>query len=836
MDQKSKFSGWLPHLYVLGIIILIAVLFCIPAFKGNYLDQHDIFTWLQGSKEHRDFYEKTGEQAGWAGNMFSGMPQILIDPYSTGNWYSKVQQTLLFYKHGLPHHPAVLFILGMVSFYLLSSALRWNKWLGLTGAVAFAFASYNPIIIVAGHTTKYIDVAYIPALFAAIVWAYRGKYWLGGALAGVVMAFIVETGHYQIIYYTAITVLIGIAGIAVSMIRKGQTKIWLKGTVFLAVGAILGILVNNARFIQTQNNSKYTIRGGHSELQEDVAKHGSGLDKDYAFVWSNGVGETMCILVPGLYGGGSAESLPENSAYERKLVSLGVPQAQAEQMNKQAPTYWGPQPMLSGPVYFGAIICFLFVLSLFVVRSPLKWWGLGLSIFFIILSTGKNLAINDTLFDIIPGLNKFRTPSMALVIPSFIFVVMAVAALREVLKPEADKADLLKKLKLSVYITGGITLAILLYSQAGMTYRSEGDQNIASQFGEAGEEIMKAIREDRAGMALKDSFRSLVLILLAGGVLWALLKSKLSQGVAIGLVAVLIGIDNIGVAHRYMNESHYIDETDWERKLNPRAVDKQIMQDKELNYRVFDITKSTFNDAFPSLFHHSVGGYHGAKLQIYQDLIENQIGRFNSSVLNMLNTKYFILPTGQQQPKEAVQLNPNALGNGWFVNTIKVVKTAREEMDALNGPSLQNPSDSTQGNFNPAAVAVIREDRMGKVNSRIGRSGDAYVKLTAYAPNRLSYEVENAQDGFAVFSEIYYPEGWTATIDGRPAEIIRTDYVLRGLNIPAGKHKVEFSFKYPGIDAQETLAVIASILLTIMAGLAVFFSTRPKRPVEVKQA
>lgn len=829
MDQKSKYSGLLPHLYVLGIIVLIAVLFCIPAFKGNYLDQHDIFTWLQGSKEHRDFYEKTGEQAGWAGNMFSGMPQILIDPYSTGNWYSKVQQSLLFYKHGWPHHPAVLFILGMVSFYLLSCALRWNKWLGLIGGIAFAFASYNPIIIVAGHTTKFIDVAYIPALFAAIVWAYRGKYWLGGALAGVVMAFMVETGHYQIIYYAAITVVVMIIAIAANMIRKGETKIWLKGTAFLAIGAILGVLVNNARFIQTQNNSKYTIRGGHSELQQDVAKQGSGLDKDYAFVWSNGVGESMCILVPGLYGGGSVESLPENSAYEKKLLSLGVPQAQAEKMNQKAPTYWGPQPMLSGPIYFGAIICFLFVLSLFVVRSPLKWWGLGLSVFFIVLATGKNMNINNFLFDVIPGLNKFRTPSMALVIPSFIFVVMAIAALREVLKPDADKAALLKKLKLSIYITGGMALAVLLYTQAGMSYRSEGDANLASQFGEAGEEILKAIREDRASMALKDSFRSLALILLAGGVLWALLKNKLNQGLAIGIIAVLIGFDNLGVAHRYMNESHYIDEMDWERKLNPRAVDKQIMQDKELNYRVFDITQSTFNDAFPSLFHHSIGGYHGAKLQIYQDLIEHQIGKYNSSVLNMLNTKYFILPTGQQQPREAVQINPYALGNGWFVNTIQVVKTAKDEMDALDGPSLQNPTDSSKGHFNPAAVAVIREDRMGKVNSKIGKSDNAYVKMTAYAPNKLSYEVDNTQDGFAVFSEIYYPEGWTATIDGKPAEIIRTDYVLRGLNIPAGKHNVEFNFKYPGIDGQETLAVVASILLTIMVGMAVFFGIRQRK-------
>lgn len=835
MDQNAKYSKFIPHLYVLGVIILIAIIFCLPALKGQILDQHDIFTWLQASKEHRDFYEKTGENAGWANSMFSGMPQVLIDFYSSGNWFHKIQNALLFYKHGWPHNPAVLFILGMVSFYLLSSALRWNKWLGLMGAVAFAFASYNPIVIVAGHTTKYIDVAYIPALFAAIVWAYKGQYWKGGALAGVIMAFMVDAGHFQVIYYTAITVFVTIAFVSVFMIKKGNTQMWLKGSLFLVVGAVLGVLINNSRFVQTQNNSKYTIRGGHSELVNEDSLKSGGLDKDYAFVWSNSVGETMCILVPGLYGGSVSEALSDNSAYAQKLKSLGVPSNQVEAMAGQAPTYWGPQPILTGPIYFGAIVCFLFVLSLFLVKSPLKWVGFGLSVFFIVLSTGKNLGINDFLFDYFPGLNKFRTPSMALVIPSFIFVVMGIAALKEVFDSKMDKQELFKKLKMSLYITGGLTLLILVYSQMGMNYIGENDERIISQFGQAGQEIMNAIRDDRASMAMKDAFRSLMLILLSGGILIAFVKDKISKSIAIGSLIVLVMFDNIGVAHRYMNESDYLDEYTWERKLAPRDVDKQIMQDKSLNYRVFDITQSPFNDAFPALFHHSIGGYHGAKLQIYQDLIESQIGRYNSAVLNMLNTKYFILPGGPQN-SPAVQTNVNALGNGWFVSNIKVVNTANEEMSALDGPSLQNPNDTTAASFNPGRDAIIRADRMDKVSKNIGKSEGAYVKLLSYTPNKLVYEINNEQDGFAVFSEIYYPEGWTATIDGKPADIIRTDYVLRGLNTPKGKHQVEFVFKYPGIDTNETLAMIASIILLVFVGIAVFMGMKNKNNQNVTQA
>ncbi len=828
MEQANKLSKFYPHLMVIGAILLICTLFNIPAIQGNYLDMHDQYTWLQGSKETRDFKEKTGENSGWSNSMFGGMPMVLTEFQSSGNWFQKISNAFTLYTHGLPYNPIIMFALAMINFYLLALALKWNKWIGFIGGIAFAYASYNPVIIVAGHLTKMLDIAYIPGLFAAIVWAYRGKIWLGAALAGAIMAFMLDAGHYQIIYYTGIAAIITVIGIGIHMIKKGQLPLFIKASGLLLVGIVLGVLVNNARFYQTQISTKYTIRGGEKELV-NPEEQGSGLDKDYAFGWSNGVAENLCILVPGLYGGSSGEKLDVNSAYAEKLSSLRVPYGQVEKMVERTPLYWGPQPMLSGPMYFGAIICFLFVLSMFLVKHPIRWWALGIAVFFIILSTGKNMGINDFLFENFPMLNKFRAPSMALVIPSFIFVAMGMWGLKEALFGNNSKEEIFKKVKLSLYIVGGLALLVLLYTQMGMTYRGANDSGLASQFGEAGEEIISAIREDRASLALKDSFRSLMLILLAGGVLLAFAKGKLNQTISIAAFVALVAFDNLGVAIRYINKDKYLSHDEWARQLAPRAVDKQIMQDKTLGYRVFDLTSSPYNDAFPSLFHHSIGGYHGAKLQIYQDVIDHQLSKLNASVLNMLNTKYFIVPGNQQTP-QVVQTNPGALGAAWFVNEIQTVNTAREEMDALNGPSLQGPAAGDAGaNFNPASTAIVRADRMNALTTNIGKDSAASIVLKDAVPNRLVYETNNSEAGFAVFSEIYYPLGWSATIDGKPADIVRTNYILRGLMVPAGKHSIEFKYEYPHIQTNELLAMIGSMLLLLLIAAAFYLENKKKK-------
>ncbi len=843
MQQEKGFKRFLPHLWVIGIFIVISCAFCYPAFQGNTLDQHDMYTWLWGSKESRDFYQKTGENALWANNMFSGMPQVLIDYYPETNWYNKIHQFVQFYTHGEVPNPASFFFLAMVSFYILMSVLKVNRWLGVIGAVAFAFSSYNPIIITAGHTTKMLDIAYIPAILGGVILAYKGKYLQGAALAGLVLAFFFDSGHYQIIYYGAIVIGVLVIATLVTAIRQQQWKQWIYASGCLLLAAGFAFLASASRIIQTQEYNPYSIRGGKSELTINQKQQSGGLDRDYAFQWSNGVGETFCILIPNLYGGASGENIGTESHMGQKLASFNVPYNYIEQITSRAPLYWGPQPMLSGPVYFGAVICLLVVLSLLVIRSPYKWWLAGVSLFFILLSMGKNFAaFNYFMFDYFPMYNKFRTPSMTLAIPSILFPIMAIWALIDVFSERITKEELWKKLRLSVIITGGLCLALVIAAQGVFDFKGSSDEQMQQQYGqmlqnpEMGKDLIQALRQDRASAATSDGLRSLAFILLAGLVLWAFIRNKIKKEMAIAGIGLLVAIDEIPVANRYLNESNFLDNDTYAMQFQPRPADAQILRDPDPYYRVFDITNSPFNDSKPSYFHKSIGGYHGAKMEIYQELIENQISKFNASVLDMLNTKYFILPAQKGEPM--AQINPNACGNAWFVSDIKWAVTADEEMSSLNAPSLQNPGDSSMGVFRPLETAVLRETYKGELgNYTFGKDSTAGIKLTKYSPKQLSFESNNSQNGLAVFSDIYYPKGWTARIDGKETTILRANYVLRALPIPAGKHTIEFSFEPPSFSKGERLGLIGSVLLSLLIAAGLWatykqYKTAPVAPEE----
>ncbi len=837
MQAQQAFKNLLPHLAIVAIFIAVGVIFCYPDYKGNTINQHDMFTWLQMSKESRDYHEQTGENAGWSNSMFSGMPLPQTDIYSPSNWYQKVHHALHLYKHGEPVHPAIHFILAMLCFYILMNVLRINRWLGAIGAVAFAFSTYNPIVITAGHVTKMMDIAYLPAIIAGVLLAYRGKYWQGAALTSVALALFFDAAHYQIIYYGGILIVVFIAAKFFEAVLNKSLKQWLFASSILLVGFLLALATHSSRFAQVQQSAPYTTRGGASELAEGDDKGSKGLDKDYAFRWSNGVGETFCLMVPGLYGGSNAERLSESSAYSQKLQSLGVPMMQAENMAKNTPLYWGPQPMLSGPVYFGAVIVFLFVLSFLLVKNRLKWWILGASVFFILLSLGNHFEVfNYFIFDYFPMYSKFRAPTMALVIPSILFPMMAAWGLKEVFNADINKEELWKKVKTALIAVGGLAVLILLATFMFLDYKSENDAQLVQQFGQQGDAILSAIKSDRASYASKDAFRSLLFILLTGGVIWAFAKNKINTNMAMAGIGLLVIFDILPVAHRYLNEDNYLDDMEYEAKFYTRPVDQQIQNDPTLYYRVFDVTQSPFNDPFPSLFHKSAGGYHGAKLQIYQDLIENHLGTFNRSVFSMLNIKYLIAPGGGQNKGEVIQMLPNPLGNAWFVNEIKYVPTARAEMDALKAPSLNNPFDTLAGNFNPETTAIVRETFKDKIgNYTFGKDSNANITLKVYEPNRLVFNAQNSVAGFAVFSDIYYPAGWTAYIDGKEAEIIRTNYVLRGLKVPAGNHEIEFKFAYPDFDKYENIALIGSILLTLLVLAALYFTFKGKKDVGIEK-
>lgn len=832
MQQQEGFKKFLPHLMVIAIFIFLSCAFCYPSFQGMVLDQHDIKTWLWGSKEGRDYYTQTGENALWANNMFGGMPQALVTALPKNNWYDNLAHIITLSSRGGTSNPAVFFFIAMVSFYVLMMALRVNKWLGAIGAIAFAFSTYNPTIITAGHTTKMLDIAYIPGVLAGIIIAYRGKYLAGAALTGLFLALSFNAGHWQIVYYSLFLIGAMVLAMLVTAIREKQLKKWLLASGILIVAGAFAALTSASGLLQTEEYSTYSIRGGKGELTSDKKEKSTGLDRDYAFTWSNGAGEVFSILVPNIYGGSVKENIGEDSHFGQKLTELGASPDAVTQMTTRAPLYWGPQPILSGSVYYGAVICLLFVLSLFIIRSPYKWWLAGAALLLIFISMGKNFsALNYFLFNHFPYFNKFRSPNMALAIPSLVFSMLAIWALKDIFEEKITKEELWKKLKLSVIITGGICVIILIGTQSFFDYKGMRDEQMIQQYGEAGNAMVKALREDRASAAATDAFRSLIFILLAGGVLWAYSKNKLNKTISIAAIGLLVVIDILPVGHRWLNSNDYLDEDVYmAENFQPSAADQQILQDKDPYYRVLDLSTDPFNDSKPSYFHKAIGGYHGAKLQIYQDLIENQLGRLNASVLNMLNTKYIIVPGQNNQPFP--QQNPGALGNAWFVSEVKWVNSADEEMKALNAPAINNPGDSTAGNFNPATTAVIRnnyKDALG--NYTFGKDSSAYIRLApnGYSPLRLKFESNNSQNGLAVFSDIYYPIGWKATIDGKEVPIVRVDYVLRGLKIPAGKHTIEFSFHSKAYEKGSTLALVGSVLLTLLIGAGLYTTFAKKK-------
>lgn len=807
---------FMPHLIIIAGFAVVALLFCYPQLQGKVLFQHDTTSWQAMSKESRDWYEKTGENVLWSNSMFGGNPTYTYYLPESNNYIYKIQSLV----EGIFGLPTTFFFLAMLFFYLLLRVFNVNRWLAAAGAVAYAFATYNPVIISAGHNTKMFAIAYMPGVLAGLILLYRSKWLAGVPLLLLSLALMVISAHYQIIYYAMIVVIIAVIGLFVNAIKEGKLKEFFISSAVALVVAAVALGPSMATFLPTQEYAKESIRGGGSELtiNHDKDKKDGGLDKDYAFSWSNSIGETFCILVPFLYGGSSnepAESAPEVSEMVGAQADMGLPM------------YWGPQIFLSGPVYFGAVICFLFVLGLLVVKSNHKWWMLALCILGIMMSWGKYFpAFNYFLFDNLPGYNKFRTPSMTLVIPQLIFPLLGIWGLQKILFEENNKEEILKKLKIAAGITGGLSLLLALGGSMFFDYTSANDARYPAQF-------ISALKNDRADMAMASGLKSAFYIVVAAGLIWAFIKDKIKLNwVLIGMGLVIV-IDLLPVAARYLNEDKYRDDTDYEAHFAPSPVDQQIMQDKDPYYRVFDLSTDTYNDAMPSYFHKSVGGYNPAKMEIYQDLIDVQLSKytnkFNTQVLNMLNTKYIIVPDGQQGGK-ALMPNPDALGNAWFVNDVKWAKTADEEMLALNAPFLGDTAQMANA-FNPAQTAVMRNSFENELKGyNFGKDSAATVKLTKYGLNDLAFESKNSQNGLAVFSDIYYPHGWKAYVDGKETPIMKANYVLRAIKIPAGQHKIEFKFDPPSFHTGNTIALITSLLIfiTCIACAVVYFRQEGK--------
>lgn len=777
----KKFKKFSPHLIVILLFVVISFTYFSPVLQGKLLDMADITHHKGMSKEVTDFRESTGEEALWTNSMFSGMPAYQISTRSNGNLIQYVAKAI---SLGIPR-PANLLFLYLLGFYLLLLSLKVDYRLSAVGAIAFSFSSYFFIIIMAGHMTKAHAIAYVPMVVAAVLYTYSGRMLLGGVLTALAVALELYANHLQITYYLVLMlILIGLVQFVKDFKANNLTD-FSKRSGILILAALLASATAVTRLSTTMEYGTESTRG-KSELTNNLDNKTSGLDKDYATSWSYGVAETFTLLIPNFYGGASQGELTTDSETYQAIKRA----PNAKQLIKQLPLYWGTQPFTSGPTYAGSIVMFLFIFGLLFVKSEMRVWILLATIMSITLAWGKNfMPLTDLFLDYFPGYNKFRAVSMILVIAEFTLPLLGFVALNKFLTSDSDNKK--KPLQLAFYIVGGLTLIFALIPSLFFDFVGGQDANLAKN----GWPI-DALQADRAGILSADAWRSFTFITLSFGTMWMFLKNKISSKYVILIVGVLVLTDMWTVNKRYLNDDNFERKSKVQVPYQATAADQQILRDKDPNFRVFNQSVSTFNDASTSYFHKSIGGYHGAKLKRYQELIENHIAQGNMAVLNMLNAKYFITPQGQAQQ------NPGAMGNAWFVNKINIVANADAEITALD-------------RFNPANSAIVDTRFSEQMIIGLDNTGTS-ITLAEYKPNYLKYNSTTAKDGIAIFSEIYYDKGWNAYLDGELKPHFRANYVLRGMKIPAGNHVVEFKFEPAVYHVSERIALASSVVLLLL--------------------
>jgi hypothetical protein len=816
------------NLIALSILLISVFVFCSPVFDSKHLDSHDVVSWKYYSKEALDVKEKTGEHSMWSNSQFGGMPTYTF----LGTGKNNIINTWLYMLNYELPSPLGFFIAIVLCYFVLVSAFKWRWYTKTLAVLALVYTSYNPILMNAGHESKFLAIAFFAAMLGSIFRTLNGRVWLGAALLTLFTGLFFTSNHYQIIYYGFVT--LGIMGIALAInaAKQGGIPQFAKQMGIVAACVVLGMLPSLPNIAMTQSYTSATMRGGTSPLtiNKTEVKKSKGLDIEYAFRWSNGWGELLAVAVPGLYGpmGDQGATYAEGKTAE-KFIELGMPADRAGQIASQMPDYWGPQPFISGSVYFGAAIMFLFILSLFVIPNKHKWWMLSAIILFAFLSLGKNFAaFNNFLFNNLPMYNKFRTPSMALTIPQILVPLMAVWGLHRWLSGELSAEAKLKALKWSSIATLGLFAFIWMGCNGLFNFSGANDATVVEQVGKMlgdplkAKSIVGALVSDRAGFATKDTYYCLLLALIAMALLWGHVKYKIGEViVGFGLIA-LVAFDLISVGNKYLPAEKYIDKDEYQsRYFTPRGVDNQILADKDPYFRVHDISTSggPFNDAMPAYWHKLVGGYSPSKMEAYQDLIDVQISKSNKEVFNMLNTKYFILG---QPGKEQVMPNMEACGNAWYVNEVKYTKTADEEMLALNAPSLSGDTN-IRGSFKALNTAIINDSFKSKITgTSFIKDSSAQIKLKQYGLNKISFTSSNNADGLAVFSDIFYNKGWQATIDGKPADIIRANYILRALAVPKGNHEIVFEFNPPKIATYNMVSNILSIVSALLIAFGLF--------------
>jgi len=818
MSSTFQFKKLVPYISAVVLFLIIAFAYFPEVLDGKQLGGHDNANHRGMARELNDYREETGKEALWTNSMFSGMPAYMISTKYKGN--------ILLYLDRLLQagpRPVSFVFLYLIGFYILMIAIRVNPWLAIAGAIAFAFSSYNFVILAAGHNSKAIAIGYMAPVIAGMLLAFRGKRLLGTVLTGIALALQIRAGHLQITYYTLIIVFIfGLFQLYYAL-REKYVKDLLITVAFLLAAVGFSVGSNAARLWTASEYGRYSMRAP-SELTMEEADKTSGLTKSYATRWSYGIDETLSLLIPGIKGGASDASLSEKS--ETYALFAQSNQAQAKEVIKHLPLYWGEQASTVGNIYVGAIVIFLFVLGMFIVDRKVKWWLLAVSILGITLAWGKNLMfLTEFFLDHVPAYNKFRTVSMTLVIPALAMPMLGMIALNKVFFGEIEKKKLYYALKWSAGITGGLALLFALLPDLAGNFVSARD----SSYQEA---LADALQADRRTLLRTDALRSFLFIGLSAGLILLYKMQKIKVNVAIALMAVLFLADMWPVNKRYLNKEDFSNKRQAQQPFTPSAADQFIMNDPGHNNRVLNLTVSMFQDASTSYFHPSLGGYHGAKMRRYQDIIET--GMMNdlnalfaavqsqnyetvdsalarTNVLNMVNTKYIIL-----NPETQPIVNRHARGNAWYVNRIRMVENADEDMAALATIDLNNE------------VTLDKRFEGLLEQKTFTADASASIRLTEYQPNRMVYSSESGSEQLAVFSEIFYEEGWQAYVDGEEADHLRVNYMLRGMVVPGGSHEIVFEFHPRSYFTGTTISLISSLLLLLLCAGAIYLQYRNK--------
>ena len=820
----------LPDVLAVLLFAVLAFAYFFPAdIEGRILYRHDASAGRGAGQEGIEYLQKTGERSRWTNALFGGMPTYQMAPsyHSTDN----LSQAINAYHLWLPENVWYVFAY-LLGFYILLRAFDFRQHLAALGSIIWAFSTYFLIIIAAGHIWKVWALAYLPPMIAGIVLAYRGKYLWGFIVTAIFTAFEINANHVQMTYYYMFIVLFMVIAWLVEAIREKQLMRFAKATGVALAAGLLGLCMNLSNLYHTWQYSQESMRGKSELVKQNAANQtNSGLERDYITQWSYGIGETWTLLVPNTKGGASVP-LSSNETAMAKADPNYV------EIYNQIGQYWGEQPGTSGPVYVGAFVLMLFILGLFIVKGPMKWALLAATILSILLSWGKNfMGFTDFFLDYVPMYAKFRTVASILVIAEFTIPLLAMLALKKFFdEPELMKPRM-KYVGISFLLTGGVAMLFSLMPSAffGSFISTSEMQALQGIPAEHLGPLTANLTEMRQAMFTSDSLRSFYIILVGTGILLSVVFGKLKKEYAVGLILVLCLVDLWTVNKRYLNDEMFVPKSEREAPQQMTQADEQILHDKSLDYRVLNLASNTFNENETSYYHKSVGGYHAAKLRRYQEMIERYISpemqqifgavseasgdmtKINGDsiwpVLNMLNTKYMIFPLqgGQTVPLQ----NPYTYGNAWFVDKIQYAANANEEIAAV-------------GQLNLRHEAVADAKFKTQLGEAVDQDSISIVTIKAYEPNELTYEVNSGKGGVVVFSEIYYP-GWTATIDGQPAELGRVNYILRALNVKPGKHDVVLTFKPKSVNTTETIAYVSYVILILLVLGAAFMEYRRRK-------